>query len=108
MSSTPLDLPILIAQLPHVARIAHVQKASPEMQRQLFAPMMSQAVSENQSKVQQVEKKEKTSAVDRDGKQNHKQELSDRKGKEQKSDDSPETGASSASPWSGNIVNVKI
>ncbi|WP_319467186.1 hypothetical protein [uncultured Pseudodesulfovibrio sp.] len=108
MSSTPLDLPVLISQLPYVAKIAHVEKAKPEIHQQLFGPMMAEHVQKNQSKVQQVNKKERTDPVDRDGRKNEQQAQSERRKKEEEPDDSPETGASSASPWSGNIVNVKI
>ncbi len=108
MSPTPLDLPILISQLPYVAKVAHVEKAKPEIQKQLFGPLINEHIRQNESKVQQVDKNERTSPVDRDGQQNEQQALPERKKQEKEEEASPYTGASSTSPWAGNIVNVKI
>jgi hypothetical protein len=109
MGTTPLDLPILISQLPFVQKIAHAEKATPEIQKMLFGPLITEHLRKNEGKVQEVSKKEETAPVDRDGQQNQQhQAASDKKRKEKDEEDSPETGASNASPWSGNIVNVKI
>ncbi len=110
MGSTPLDLPILISQLPFVQKIAHVQKAGPEIQKTLFAPLITEHLRKNEGKVQQVEKKEKTNPVDRDGHPEGQQTSSERREKETETNEneSPDSGSSSSSPWSGNIVNVKI
>ena len=108
MSSTPLDLPILISQLPYVAKVALAETNKAEVQKQLFGPLINEHIRKNESKVQQVDKKEEVASVDRDGHQHHEQQaMSDRK-KQEKEEDSPDTGSSSASPWAGNIVNVKI
>jgi len=107
MSSTPLDLPILISQLPYVQKIAHAEKAKPEIQKLLFGPLIAEHLKKNEEKVQQVEKKEKTNPVHRDGQQKEQQQAASER-KEKDEDDDPDTGSSNASPWSGNIVNVKI
>lgn len=108
MSTTPLDLPILISQLPFVQKIAHAEKAKPEVNQMLFGPLIQEQLRQQEGTVQQVQKKTATDPVDRDGHQEQRQEASpDHKDKEREEDD-PDTGASSASPWSGNIVNVKI
>jgi hypothetical protein len=106
MSSTPLDLPILISQLPYVQKIAHAEKAKPEIRKLLFGPLITEHLRKNEEKVQHIEKKEKAIPVDRDGHQKEQQASSERK--EKKEDDDPDTGSSNTSPWSGNIVNVKI
>ena len=109
MSSTPLDLPILISQLPFVQKIAHAEKAKPEIQQQLFGPMIQEKVKNREGTVQQVEKKTQTDPIDRDGHNDENQQaLSDRKHKDTDEEEHPDTGASNASPWAGNIVNVKI
>jgi len=109
MSSTPLDLPILISQLPFVQKIAHAEKAKPEVNQLLFGPLIQEQLRRREGMVQQVNKKEATDPVDRDGRNNDQQEASSkRREKEHQEEDSPDTGASSGSPWSGNIVNVKI
>ncbi|MUM77057.1 hypothetical protein GKC30_05375 [Pseudodesulfovibrio sp. F-1] len=108
MSSTPLDLPVLISQMHHVAKIAHAEKAGPEIRKQLFGPLIHEHIRKNESKVQQVEKKEATAPLDRDGHQQHKgqQQLAERENKEK--EDKDETKPSNTSPWTGNIINVKI
>lgn len=108
MSSTPLDLPVLISQLPYVAKIAHAEKAGPEVKNQLFGPMIAEHIRKSATKVQEVNKKEKTDPVDRDGRQQQQQAAPDSRREKQKEDDNPDTGSSNPSPWSGNIVNVKI
>lgn len=108
MSSTPLDLPILISQLPYVSKIAHAEKAKPEIQKTLFGPLIAEHIQKNDEKIQQVEKKEKTNPVDRDGQQQKQQADSERKDGEKQEEETADTGASNSSLWSGNIVNVKI
>jgi hypothetical protein len=108
MSTTPLDLPILISQLPFVQKIAHAEKAKPEINQLLFGPLLQEQLRQREGKVQQVQKKTATDPVDRDGHNNERQEATaDRKDREPHEDD-PDSGASNGSPWSGNIVNVKI
>lgn len=108
MSPTPLDLPILISQLPYVQKIAHAEKAKPEIQQLLFGPLIREQVKRQEGLVQQVEKKTQTDPIDRDGRNNEQQATSERKKKDTDEEDSPESGSSNASPWAGNIVNVKI
>ena len=109
MSPTPLDLPILISQLPFVQKIAHAEVAKPEVNRQLFGPVIQEQLRKREGTVQQVEKKTETEPVDRDGHNDEEQEmLSERRHTEAEEEEEAETGGSSGSPWSGNIVNVKI
>ena len=108
MSPTPLDLPVLLSQTPYVAKIVHVEAHKPEIQQQLFGPLIDAHIRENESKVREVNKKEKAEAVDRDGHQQQQHAAPDRKREKKQEEESPDTGSSSASPWAGNIVNVKI
>lgn len=109
MSTTPLDLPVLISQLPYVAKIAHAEKAGPEVRQQLFGPLITEQIRKAEGKVQEVNKKEKTDPVDRDGRPKEQQAAPDnRREKEKEPEEDPNAGSSSPSPWSGNIINVKI
>jgi hypothetical protein len=108
MTSTPLDLPVLISQSHYVAKIVHAERAKPEVERLLFGPLIQEQVRKAEGKVQQVDKKEATAPVDRDGKNNEQQAAPERDRQEKETDDDPSTGSSNPSPWSGNIVNVKI
>ncbi|WP_338667058.1 hypothetical protein [Pseudodesulfovibrio methanolicus] len=108
MSTTPLDLPILISQLPFVQKIAHAEKATPEINQMLFGPLIQEQLRQREGKVQQVQKKTATDPVDRDGHNHQRQEAAPEHKKRDRDEDDPDTGASDGSPWSGNIVNVKI
>ncbi len=108
MCPTPLDLPILIAQSDYAAKILHADKAKPEVERPLFGPLIQEQLRQSEGKVQQIDKKERTAPIDRDGKQNEQQATPERERKEKEPEEDPTTGSSNPSPWSGNIVNVKI
>lgn len=108
MSPTPLVLPVLLAQTDYAAKIVHADKAKPEVERQLFGPLIQEQLRRNEGKVQQVDKKEAATPVDRDGQKNEQQAAPERERAEPEPEESQETGASNPSPWSGNIVNVKI
>lgn len=109
MSTTPLDLPILISQLPNLQQIIGPPH---EAQQVLFG----QLVAENQRKevqtVQVVEKDDSLHAMDSEtgGNKNTSQHLprKNRQAQQASSGQGTVTQSSNASPWSGNIINVKI
>lgn len=109
MSSTPIDLPIVIAQLPYVQKLANAEQASPETRKSLFGPIIAEHLRRNkQETVQEVEETEAMQPVDSEGHNQQEQQAApqDRNKKEQEEEET-ESGASS-SPWSGNIVNMKV
>lgn len=111
MSATTLDLTTLIAQMPYAAKIASVEKAAPEVQKQIYGPLVNDQIRDAESKVPQVNKKEGTDPVDQDGHQQGQQASPDAKGqrrKKEKDTDDDDSNPSNPSPWTGNIVNVKI
>lgn len=108
MSSTPLDLPILISQLPFVQKIAHAEKATPEINQQLFGPLIQEQLRQREGTVQKVQENAAADPVDRDGHNDQRQEASSERKECAPEEEDPDTGASDGSPWSGNIVNVKI
>ena len=108
MSSGPLDLPVLISAIPHVQKLANAEARSAEIKRELFSPLLSKKIQQNQEKIQVVEPQEATEPVNRDGGQNQpRQEFHSRK-KHEEDEEKQETVSSNPSPWAGNIVNVKI
>ncbi len=112
MAANPLDMPILISQLPNVQLLMGPQHAPHEAQQALF----SQLVAENQKKAEQTvqvtEKGEGAEAMGRDsGGNKNASQNSSRQGQRpppQQSDPAQGAPASNASPWAGNIINVKI
>ncbi len=109
MSTSYLDYPVLISQLPIAGKLVNAEQLSPELRREIFQPVLQQLLREDAKKVQEVEKKEKSSTVTREsrGNQNAPQEQR-RECKEQAEEEETPSTASNASPWSGNIINVKI
>lgn len=110
MSTTPLDLPILISQLPHLQQIAGPQHMPHEAQQVLFGQLVAEQQRKEEHKVQTVEKEEGLDAMGRDsgGNKNAGQQLPQRQRRPQPQPEPAAAQASNASPWSGNIINVKI
>lgn len=111
MAANPLDMPILISQLPNLQQMAHAGHAAAEAQQVLFGHLVAENQRQSDHKVQEVEKKEGTEAVGKDAggnssssgfarQQHHRPPA---QGEEQ-----DPTQSSNASPWAGNIINVKI
>ena len=109
MSTSPLDYPVLISQLPIAGKLVNAEQLSPELQREIFQPVLQQQLRDQSKKVQEVDKKERATTVNRDDRGGGRgQSLArERKHKEEEEEETPTT-ASNASPWSGNIINVKI
>lgn len=105
--TSPLDLPILISQLPHVAKLQNAEQVKPELQRSLFAPLIAEHLRRNQQRVNRVDKNEEVSALNQDG-EGQQGGQPPAGNKEKKKDPDAETNASESSPWSGNIVDMKI
>lgn len=106
MSSTPLDLPVLISQLPHAAKIANIEHAKHDVKQSLFAPLIREHVLREQNKVREVQKKESVEETRRDAHhQNHQQAAGERK---KQDSEEQETKSSNPSPWAGNIVDIKV
>jgi len=108
MSTSPLDYPVLISQLPIAGKLVNAEQISPELRREIFQPVLQQQLREEAEKVQQVEKKQPASTVTREGReQQNPQYARGREKQAEEDEESPDT-TSNASPWSGNIINVKI
>ncbi len=112
MAPSPVDYPILIAQLPFVSKLATAQQTQAEVRQELFGPLIVQMQREkDKEQVPEVNKKEPTATVTRDGGGNA--QTCDPGTREHQTDNTedeeqPETTPSSGSPWTGNIINKKI
>lgn len=113
MSSSPLDLPILISQLPNAQQLLGPQHVPAEAQQALFGQLVAENQRRQEHTVQEVDKGEGMDAMGREagGNKNASQHAPRRPRATTAPDDAQAelSGASSnASPWSGNIINVKI
>ena len=115
MSSSPLDLPILISQLPNVQQVLGPQHIPHEAQQVIFGQMVAENQRKEEHNVQEVEKEEGLDAMGRDSGGNNKQAQQQAQQRVARPKPPPEpeqttggTQSSNASPWAGNIINVKI
>jgi len=114
MSTTPLDLPILISQLPNLQQIMGPQHVPHEAQQVLFGQMVAENQRKEEQTVQVVEKDEGMEAMGRDsgGNKNAQQHAPQPRQRHIAATEPEQTGtgtqSSNASPWAGNIINVKI
>jgi hypothetical protein len=110
MASTPLDLPILVSQLPNLQQIAGSHIIPQEAQQILFGQMVAEHQRKDEQKVQEVEKKESLEALDHEtgGKNSSPGYSRQRRRTPSEPLPEPDTQSSNASPWAGNIINVKI
>ena len=113
MASSPLDLPILISQLPNAQQLLGPQHVPAEAQQALFGQLVAENQRKQEHTVQEVDKGEGMDAMSRDsgGNKNTSQHAPRRQRPATASGDAQQdagSASSNASPWSGNIINVKI
>jgi hypothetical protein len=105
--STTINLPVLLAQLPHLAKVTAAQQDSPKTQAEFSEALARQREEKDKSKVQEIDKKQRAKAVDDEHKQQARQQGgSQRDGHEPDPEEEPEAPAKT--PWAGNIINIKI
>jgi len=115
MSSNPLDLPILISQLPNVQQALGPQYIPAEAQQALFGQIVADNQRKEEQNVQEVEKQDGLDAMGRDSGGNNKEAQLQARHQQARSKPPPAqdepitaTQSSNASPWAGNIINIKI
>lgn len=112
MSTTPLDLPVLISQLPNLQQIMGPQHVPHEAQQVLFGQLVAENQRKEEQTVQVVDKEDGLDAMGRDsgGNKNasHQPQRRQQQGHASDPDQAAGTQSSNASPWTGNIINVKI
>jgi len=110
MATTPLDLPILISQLPNMQQIAGSHIIPQDAQQALFGQMVADQQRKVEQTVQEVEKKEGLEAIgpEHGGNKSSSGNQRQRRRPPPENQPAPDTQSSNASPWAGNIINVKI
>lgn len=112
MATNPLDMPILISQLPNLQQMLAPQIIPAEAQQALFGQMVADNQRKEDHNVQKVEKEDGLDAMGKDSGGN-KQAAQQHHPQRQRLPADPDqtagaTQSSNASPWAGNIINVKI
>lgn len=108
--TNPLDMPIIVSQLPNLQQLANAAQAATETQQVLFGHLVAENQRKVEHNVQEVEKKDGMEALGKDSGGNASNPGFARQQRHRpppQGDDQP-TQTSNASPWSGNIINVKI
>jgi preprotein translocase subunit SecF len=107
-----IDMATILSQTPFVQNVAGAQQSIPAAQQASLEQAFHQTMELQKSQVQKVEKSEDVEAVSKDREKEKKERhyaAAGKKGPEHEtSQQAVETTASNASPWSGNIIDVKI
>ncbi len=106
----PVDMPLVISQMAHVQKITNAELIKSSLQNALVINPSEQELNKlAREQVQKVEEDEGADSVSKDGGGNARQQTSARKRKKKEEQElEEEKTASNASPWSGNIINLKI
>lgn len=110
MSANPLDMPIIVSQLPNLQQMAHAAHTATETQQVLFGQLVADNQRKQEHTVQEVEKKDGLEAMGKDsgGNANTPGFARQQRHRPPPEDEQQPTQTSNASPWTGNIINVKI
>jgi len=113
MSSAPLDMPVLISQLLNAQQFMGPQHVPHEAQQALFGQLVAENQRKQEQAVQEVDKGDGTEPMSRDsGGNKNASQHAPRQARpntmDTKDSETPAGPSSNASPWSGNIINVKI
>ncbi len=100
------NLPLNIASMGHVERIAHDAQAHPELQQAAAQQAAAAALRKARTQVQKTSKSE-GSDVDPDGHQKQDQPEAELEARQEAKDENAEE-MHLGQPWAGNLLNVKI
>lgn len=105
MSVTNANLPVLIIQLPYLARVSAVDQFHPEMQQALAEDLARQAAEKRRKTVQGTEKTQEIKQLKKED-----EGKADRHsgGERQHKEPEQEEETLHTTPWAGNIINTKI
>ncbi|EPR42435.1 hypothetical protein dsx2_2824 [Desulfovibrio sp. X2] len=102
-----VDLILLIQQLPHLSKIVTASHVHPETQRANLYEQVQEHQELSHDQVQEIEKKEKSKQVEEDDSNSGQQMHGEHERREEEPEE-PDQPASNASPWSGNLLNLKV
>lgn len=108
--STTINLPVLLAQLPHLAKVASTAQSAAKTQGEFAEELAREQDQRAKDKVQEVEQQEKPDALKDEDERGgtHPREAARRRRAKEKEEAEPEPESAPRSPWAGNIVNIKI
>ena len=103
-----INLPVLLAQLPHLSKLSSAEQFHPEAQAAFTEQLAKEARDRERGQVQKADPQEKLNAVKDEGggSGGGRYASGERKGKQPKEE--MEEQIQAKSPWAGNIVNTKV
>jgi hypothetical protein len=107
MSITSANIQLLMAQLPHLARVAASDQQHPEVQAALTEQLAREAEKRRRGQVQSSEKSDGSPSV-RDEDKNPEKRPSPTGRKASAETEEHDESPAASTPWSGNIINTKI
>lgn len=107
--SLDASLPIVLAQMGHVEKIAHNETTTPEAQREAAKHSAAEALKHEQSAVERPQEAEgSTVLLDKDGGGGGGKRRQKKHPKKEQDAGEQEAEARNTSPWQGNILNLKV
>ncbi|WP_028586803.1 hypothetical protein [Desulfocurvus vexinensis] len=106
-----INLPVLLAQLPHLAKLTSAEQSGPANQARFSEALSRQQQELAKDQVQQIDKKEKTAVADEHGRGGGAPPQPRREARRRAdAKDAPDAQdePQPKSPWAGNIINLKI
>lgn len=101
-----MSLNLIVTQTPLVGEISTAMQTHPEVQQVMAQAQAVEEHKHDRQHVQKSEKKDASKSVDPEGGQSGSHFLGHKH--ERKHDDKPPEDEKHASPWAGNIIDMKI
>lgn len=103
-----INLPVLLAQLPHLSKLTSIEQARPDVQAELSERLARAEELRRKSSVEETEKTKHPKPVDdeKQGGAQHRQSM--RQKNQQQENEEEDAKAPSKNPWAGNIISTKI
>lgn len=105
---TNINITTVVAQLPYMQDVAHMQLTSPQMQQVFAAQMAQQAMRAKNEQVQKIEAQHGSEAISDEEDRKRRQGRPPQHKRHAAPEDEPEVMASNASPWLGHLLNKKV
>lgn len=107
--STTINLPVLLAQLPHLAKVASTQQHGPKTQAVFAEQLAREQHDRAKDRVEESHESERSAITDDQREEQERREASKRRDSEPEEEETAEEEAPVVkSPWAGNIINLKI
>lgn len=106
--STSINFPVLLAQLPHLQEMAGADKARPEMAAAFNDQLAAETQKKDNEQVQKVEKQDNLNPAGDKPPDERPGYRGSRRRRQHEPEPEEDDDTRAASPWAGNILNLKV